>query len=233
MGKNMSATMCSECGEGLCYYGSTVCLDCKADWGEQQLEIDGYVIIEDWQEKIKKIWTSILKNGLKPNFANPDTYFENGFLSEIWKMSQKAFDVPREVQVVIDSNDILHISFGTPGYVDFKIDPVGMKLPIKCWIHTHPMGNAYFSGTDWKTLKTWKPMMETAIVLGDNQYWAYHLDSEIVKTVKFAKLSPPVPEKKVKYPQHPKGMPYKPHDWQRHDWQRDSPPFKRGVDENE
>jgi len=75
--------------------------------------------------------------------------------------------------------------------------------------------------------------METAIVLGDNQYWAYHLDSEIVKTVKFAKLSPPVPEKKVKYPQHPKGMPYKPHDWQRHDWQRDSPPFKRGVDENE
>ena len=28
MGKNMSATMCTECGEGLCYYGSTICPDC-------------------------------------------------------------------------------------------------------------------------------------------------------------------------------------------------------------
>jgi hypothetical protein len=28
MGKNMAATMCTECEEGLCYYGSTVCSDC-------------------------------------------------------------------------------------------------------------------------------------------------------------------------------------------------------------
>jgi proteasome lid subunit RPN8/RPN11 len=106
-------------------------------------------------------------------------------------MSTQAFVIPREIQVVVDSNDRLHISVGTPGYVEFKIDPVGMKLPIKCWIHTHPMGKAYFSGTDWRTLKTWKPMMETAIVLGDNEYWAYTLESEIVKTVRFATLTPP------------------------------------------
>ena len=79
-----------------------------------------------------------------------------------------------EVQVVIDSNDAIHISTGSSGYVDFTINPIGMKLPIKCWIHTHPFGAAYFSGTDWKTVNTWLPLMETAYVLGGvnhNGYW--------------------------------------------------------------
>tara|TARA_A100001201_G_C4044697_1_gene187792 strand:+ start:49 stop:609 length:561 start_codon:yes stop_codon:yes gene_type:complete len=148
-------------------------------------------MIPHWEDRIRRIWESILKLGITPNFGNPDTYVENTFLSEIWHMSTQAFDIPREIQVVVDSNDRLHISVGTPGFVEFKIDPIGMKLPIKCWIHTHPMGKAYFSGTDWRTLKTWKPMMETAIVLGDNEYWAYTLESEIVKTVRFATLTPP------------------------------------------
>ena len=38
MGKNMSATMCRVCDEGLCYYGATVCNDCK---DEKKLE-EGY-----------------------------------------------------------------------------------------------------------------------------------------------------------------------------------------------
>tara|TARA_R100001086_G_C11713945_1_gene224980 strand:+ start:397 stop:558 length:162 start_codon:yes stop_codon:yes gene_type:complete len=29
MGKNLQATMCALCDEGLCYYGATVCLDCQ------------------------------------------------------------------------------------------------------------------------------------------------------------------------------------------------------------
>ena len=29
MGKNLQATMCTLCDEGLCYYGATVCLDCQ------------------------------------------------------------------------------------------------------------------------------------------------------------------------------------------------------------
>ena len=150
-------------------------------------------------------------------------------------MSTQAFEKPREIQVVVDSNDRLHISVGTPGYVEFKVDPIGMKLPIKCWIHTHPMGNAYFSGTDWTTLKTWKPMMETAIVLGDNQYWAYHLDSEIVKTVKFATLTPPP---KIDYSQEVMND-YHPDTWSTkykpkpHDWYRRNFPQYEGVDENE
>ena len=33
----------------------------------------------------------------------------------------------------------------------------------------NPFGKAYFSGTDWSTIKTWEHIMEHAIVLGDNQ----------------------------------------------------------------
>ena len=43
-----------------------------------------------------------------------------------------------EVQVVIDDNDNCYVSSGSSGFVSFMQDPVGMKLPIKCWIHTHP-----------------------------------------------------------------------------------------------
>ena len=38
-----------------------------------------------------------------------------------------------EVQVVIDDNDNCFVSSG------FMQQPTGMKLPIKCWIHTHPL----------------------------------------------------------------------------------------------
>ena len=92
------------------------------------------------------------------------------FLSEIWKSSTEI--LPKlEVQVVIDGNDRLHISSGTAGYVDFKVDPVGMKLPIKCWIHTHPFGSAYFSGTDISTVSIWEPMMKSAIVVGGEGHY--------------------------------------------------------------
>ena len=90
------------------------------------------------------------------------------FLEEIWKASTEI--LPHlEVQVVIDDNNKLFISSGSPSYVDFQINPVGMKLPIKCWIHTHPFGMAYWSGIDWRTIDTWRPMMKKAIVLGNKQ----------------------------------------------------------------
>ena len=72
---------------------------------------------------------------------------------------------------VIDAKDNLHISSGTAGYVDFKVDPVGMKLPIKCWIHTHPFGSAYFSGTDIRTVSIWEPLMHNAVVLGGRGHY--------------------------------------------------------------
>ena len=123
--------------------------------------------------------TEIMNDGLGPDYKvgivsewelNAEVTEE--FLLEIWKASTEI--LPNlEVQVVIDSNDRLHISSGTAGYVDFKVDPVGMKLPIKCWIHTHPFGSAYFSGTDISTVSVWEPMMKSAIVVGGDGHYGH------------------------------------------------------------
>ena len=48
-----------------------------------------------------------------------------------------------------------------------------MKLPIKCWIHTHPFGRAYFSGIDWTTVSTWKTHMKEAYVLGGEEHFGF------------------------------------------------------------
>ena len=116
------------------------------------------VMLDDWEEQIINAWAD---SGM--DFVN-----EN-FLDTIWEMSLTAFDIGREVQVVIDGKMNIYISAGDPGFVWFKEPPMGMTLPIECWIHTHPFGAAYFSGTDWNTIRTWEPVMNYAIVLGDNQ----------------------------------------------------------------
>ena len=104
-----------------------------------------------------------------------DAYYEHGMeikdlFEHIWFASTEILN-GLEVQVVIDSNDAIHISSGSAGYVDFQIDPVGMKLPIKCWIHTHPFGSAYFSGTDIRTVSIWEPLMQSAYVLGGDGHY--------------------------------------------------------------
>jgi hypothetical protein len=116
-------------------------------------------------------------------------YGDDDFLDTIWDMSLTAFDIPREVQVVVDNKDNLYISVGTPGLVWFDEPPVGMSVPLKCWIHTHPFGSAYFSGTDWKTIKTWEPLLNEAVVLGDEEAmsWVKGIDH----VVHFKKLELP------------------------------------------
>ena len=116
------------------------------------------VKIENWEERIRNAWAD----------GNFDFVNEN-FLDTIWDMSLLAFDIGREVQVVIDGKMNIYISAGDPGFVWFKEPPTGMTLPIECWIHTHPFGQAYFSGTDWNTIRTWEPVMNSAIVLGDEE----------------------------------------------------------------
>jgi len=132
---------------------------------------EAVVLLADWKTQIQHAWydASHDENGV----CVPNQYNQN-FLDMIWEMSLTAFNFPREVQVVIDSKDDLYMSFGTGGYVDFpSVMQGGMKLPIKCWIHTHPFGQAYFSGTDWKTIKTWQSKMQSAIVLGNNQHMVW------------------------------------------------------------
>ena len=149
------------------------------------------VHIDDWKEQIKKSlepFVEIVKEYGIHTFTNPDTNLEVGPLSVIWEMSTEAFDIPREIQIVIDDDGEIFIDVGTPGYVDFSFEPSGMKLPIMCWIHTHPMGSAFFSTTDWKTLNSWNSIMESAIVLGNNEFWAYDVKRDICKMVKYGRL---------------------------------------------
>ena len=60
------------------------------------------VAIEDWEEQIKNAWAD----------SNFDFVDEN-FLDTIWEMSLTAFDIGREVQVVIDGKMNIYISAGT------------------------------------------------------------------------------------------------------------------------
>lgn len=83
-----------------------------------------------------------------------------------------------EVQVVIDGKNNCFVSTGSPGYVEFFEPPMGMTLPIRCWIHTHPFGAAYFSGTDIRTVSQWRPIMETAYVLGGEGHYGFWSQKE-------------------------------------------------------
>ena len=105
------------------------------------------------------------KDYISQNF---DGDFENeDFLETIWQVSTEQLE-GLEVSVIVDRDNKLFISKGTKSFVDYKDESVkGMKIPIKCWIHTHPFGSAYFSSTDWNTINTQLPIMDSAIVLGN------------------------------------------------------------------
>ena len=101
-----------------------------------------------------------------------------GFFEAIWHASTVILPA-LEVQVVIDGNNNCHVTTGSSGYVEFGMKPpIGMKLPIKCWIHTHPFGSAYFSGVDWRTVNTWKGLMQEAYVLGGVEHYGYWSNSK-------------------------------------------------------
>ena len=113
---------------------------------------------------------------------HPDTKVEDvedmafgnlSFHEAIWYASKEILP-SLEVQVVIDSNNKCFVTTGSSGYVEFGMQPpVGMKTPVRCWIHTHPFGSAYFSGTDIRTVGIWQSMMECAIVIGGIGHYGY------------------------------------------------------------
>ena len=127
---------------------------------------------EDMVEE-RTFFQDAIESSIMEEYIKADKDFTNEvFHLSIWKASTVILN-GLEVQVVVDGEDKLHISYGTAGFVDFKIDPVGMKLPVKCWIHTHPFGQAYFSGTDWRTVSIWEPLMESAYVLGGPDHFGH------------------------------------------------------------
>ena len=124
--------------------------------------------------------TKVINQNWKGLIRSAYTYNEPIFHRTIWEMSQTAFDKPREIQVVVDDNDVLFISVGSPGFVSFDDqeddeeelygeDKPKMRIPLKQWIHTHPFGKAFWSSTDMRTLVTWEPILASATVLGHNE----------------------------------------------------------------
>ena len=138
-----------------------------------------------WKDEIREYW-DMVKEDAKWDFPNADAEL---FLASIWKASSKDLE-GMEVQVVIDNNNNIFVSSGTPSFVSFmnheeELNEQKMRLPIKCWIHTHPFGEAYFSSTDWGTINTWKTVMEYAVVLGNLQYYAYKISEDMGKKIYF------------------------------------------------
>tara|TARA_R110002033_G_scaffold7700_7_gene27670 strand:+ start:41 stop:586 length:546 start_codon:yes stop_codon:yes gene_type:complete len=100
-------------------------------------------------------------------------YHDLSFHKTIWKASTQILP-SLEVQVIVDAKNQCFVTTGSSGYVEFGMNPpVGCTLPIRCWIHTHPFGAAYFSGIDIKTVSTWVNLMETAYVLGGDGHYGF------------------------------------------------------------
>jgi len=117
-------------------------------------------------------WEELCDEQLSSTTSLNDMEHHVDFHAAIWEASTEILP-GLEVQVVIDANWKLHISTGSPGFVGFPKEPKGLKLPIRCWIHTHPFGRAYFSGIDWNTVSIWGSQMECAYVLGGGQHYGF------------------------------------------------------------
>jgi hypothetical protein len=142
----------------------------------------GIVLQDDWEQQIVDAFNHQMVD--EKNWKSHVPYRNKNFLDKIWEMSLHAFDIPREVQVVVDGKGRLFISHGSPGLVWFDKAPVGMSLPLRCWIHTHPFGAAYFSGTDWHTINTWRMMLPEAIVLGGKEKMTWFRDGEYTEFIR-------------------------------------------------
>tara|TARA_R100000773_G_scaffold44667_2_gene47183 strand:+ start:2361 stop:3110 length:750 start_codon:yes stop_codon:yes gene_type:complete len=134
---------------------------------------------EVWQKEIKECWKSLLFRG-EDDPRNPR------FLELIWHASTVI--LPKlEVSVIVDRDGKLFMNRGSPGFVDYKgVNLKGMKIPLQSWIHTHPFGSAFWSGTDRNTIRNWKFMLNEATVLGRGERltWVKESDKEImIKTV--------------------------------------------------
>jgi len=99
-------------------------------------------------------------------------FHNTSFHDVIWHASTNILPA-LEVQVVIDAKNDCYVSSGSSGFVDFSSIPKGMRMPVKCWIHTHPFGSAYFSGTDIRTVSIWEQLMESAYVLGGEGHYGF------------------------------------------------------------
>ena len=178
MGKNAKADECTRCGELIYYNGNNPCCDDEPSEEEmrhylEELELKRKEAEEYVLEQYDLISQDNAKTCGVPFEEVLDVAQHNlDFHAAIWYASTEI--LPNlEVQVVIDGKNRCFVSTGSSGFVEFLNQPVGMSLPIRCWIHTHPFGSAYFSGTDIRTVSVWQPTMETAYVLGGIGHYGF------------------------------------------------------------
>tara|TARA_B100001996_G_scaffold294_1_gene322 strand:+ start:207 stop:764 length:558 start_codon:yes stop_codon:yes gene_type:complete len=81
--------------------------------------------------------------------------------SSVWSLADS---MKREISILFDTQGLVWVDVGTPGMVRLS-PPLGSKLPLKLWVHSHPW-NAYWSATDLRTLASVSGILEKALVLG-------------------------------------------------------------------
>jgi hypothetical protein len=124
--------------------------------------------LADWNEAKRDLKYSFEEHG------NTEKFWD-----KIWSLSTTILP-GLEVSVVIDRDEKLFISKGTASFVDYEDESVkGMKIPMKCWIHTHPFGKAYFSQTDWNTLNVQRLILDSAVVLGNGEYCTWEKEESL------------------------------------------------------
>lgn len=179
MGKNWSADECIKCGNLIYYGGENPCCDNEPSEEEMRQYLEE---LEQKREKaelyILNAYNEILEQQLSSCAGAKEDLIDVAmhnleFHDRIWEASTVI--LPNlEVQVVIDGKNNCFVTTGSSGYVEFGMKPpVGMSLPIRCWIHTHPFGSAYFSGTDIRTVSIWQPTMNCAYVLGGEGHYGF------------------------------------------------------------
>ena len=125
---------------------------------------------EVWQKEINEVWEHLLRKG-------EDKPRDRRFLDAIWNASTVILP-GLEVSVIVDRKGKLFMNSGSPGYVDYGgVNVTGMSIPIRCWIHTHPFGYAFWSGTDNRTLRNWRPINQEAIVIGKGEHMIWEKTS--------------------------------------------------------
>lgn len=143
----------------------------------------------DWKGHIRDAFGDLCNTEWRMNFFSPCADTEE-FLTSIWKMTTDVLE-GKKIHVVIDNKDELYVNSGPSSFVlpidtweDWddgesgdQLEGSEMQLPIKCWIHTMTLGDAYLSGDNWKTVRTWQPFMKSVVVLGDNQYLTLNMDN--------------------------------------------------------
>jgi hypothetical protein len=126
---------------------------------------------EVWQKEINEVWEHLLRKG-------EDKPRDRRFLNAIWNASTNILP-GLEISVIVDRNGKLFMNSGSPGYVDYGgVNVTGMSIPIRCWIHTHPFGYAFWSGTDNRTLRNWRPINQEAIVIGKGEHMIWEKTAE-------------------------------------------------------